>query len=182
MKTAVLTLVSLAIIALNVCGPTRSTSIDQAAEQEKIATLVQAGSFVYEASSVNPLRIGILDILPNGAGQQLRQLSSGYYLSITKDTLKARLPYFGRSYQAELDPAQAGIEFETTHFKYNYSMSKKGYYNLTIKVSNQKSADKFNLSVSKDGYSTLQVNSVQRDPISFYGRVSAHESDILNGN
>ena len=181
MKTAITILVTMVLISLNACTSTR-TNIEQTAEQEKIATLVQAGNFVYEASSANPLRISVLDILPNGTGQQLRQLSPGYYLSVSADTLKAKLPFFGRSYQAELDPSKAGIEFETTDFKYNYSKSKKGYYNITIKVSNQKSADRFNLTVSKDGYSTLQVHSIQLDPISFYGRLTPHEADILNSN
>lgn len=181
MKTAIIALVSLVLISLSACSTTKS-NIDKTAEQEKIATLIQAGNFVYNATSANPLRVGVLDILPGGSGQQLRHLSSGYYLSVTKDSLKVHLPFYGRSYQAEMDPSKGGIDFESTAFKYSYDKSKKGYYVVTIKVNNQKSADKLMLNISQDGYCTLQVQSVNRDQMSFYGKISAQKTDILNGN
>ena len=181
MKTVMIALVSLALIGFTACSTPKS-NIEKNAEQEKIGALVQAGSFIYNATSANPLRVGVLDILPNGGGQQLRQLSAGYYLSVTKDSLKAHLPFFGRSYQAEMDPSKNGIDFETRDFSYSYERSKKGYYIVTIKVNNQKSADKLMLNISQNGYATLQVQSVQRDPIGFYGKVEPQHSDILNGN
>lgn len=181
MKTAIITLISLAIISISACSTTKS-NIEKTAEQEKIATLVQAGNFIYNATSANPLRVGVLDILPNGSGQQLRQLGPGYYLSVTKDSLKVHLPFYGRSYHAEMDPSKGGIDFETTAFKYNYEKSKRGYYVVTIKVNNQKSADKMMLNISQNGYCTLRVQSVNRDQMSFYGKIDPQKSDILNGN
>lgn len=181
MKSIIMAIVCVAAISFSACSTTKS-NIDKTAEQEKIASLVMAGNFVYNATSANPLRAGVLEILPNGGGQRLRQLGAGYYLSISKDTLKVHLPFYGRAYQAEMDPSKGGIDFETTDFKYSFEKSKKGYYVATIKVNNQKSADKMVLNVSKDGYSTLQVQSTHRDQMSFYGQVAAHESDILNGN
>ena len=180
MKTAMISLLCVAIISLSACSATKN-NIDKTAEQEKIGTLVQSGNFVYNATSANPLRVGILNILPNG-GQQLRQLGPGYYLSVTKDSLKVHLPFYGRSYQAEMDPSKAGIDFESTSFKYSYEKSKKGYYIATIKVNNQKSADKLTLNISESGYTTLQVQSINRDQMSFYGKVEAQKTDILNGN
>lgn len=181
MKTAMVTLLFIAIISLSACSATKS-NIDKTAELEKIGTLVQSGNFIYNATSANPLRVGVLNILPNGSGQQLRQLSPGYYLSVTKDSLKVHLPFYGRSYQAEMDPSKAGIDFESTDFKYSYEKSKKGYYIATIKVNNQKSADKLILNISQSGYTTLQVQSIHRDQMGFYGKIEAQKTDILNGN
>jgi len=181
MKTAIFALFTMAILSLSACSATKS-NIDKTAEQEKIGTLVQTGNFVYNATSANPLRIGVLNILPNGAGQQLTHLSPGYYLSVTKDSLKVHLPFYGRSYQAEMDPSKGGIDFESTDFKYSYETSKKGYFIASIKVNNQKSADKLILNISSNGYTTLQVQSLNRDQMSFYGKVEAQKTDILNGN
>ncbi|SDZ77687.1 protein of unknown function [Arachidicoccus rhizosphaerae] len=181
MKTAFIALFSMAILSLAACSATKS-NIDKTAEQEKVGTLVQSGSFVYNATSANPLRTNVLSILPNGGGQQLRQLGAGYYLSVTRDSLKVHLPFYGRSYQAEMDPTKGGIDFESTDFKYSYETSKRGYYIATIKVNNQKSADKLILNISSNGYTTLQVQSINRDQMGFYGKIEAQKSDILNGN
>lgn len=181
MKTAMFMWIGWAIISISACTTTKS-NIDKNAEQEKIATLIQAGNFTYNATSANPLRVGVLDILPGGRGQQLRQLGAGYFLSVSKDSLKVHLPFYGRSYQAEMDPSKGGIDFETTAFTYSYEKSKRGYYIVTIKVNNQKAADKMMLNVSKDGYCTLQVQSVTRDQMSFYGKIEPQKTDILNGN
>ena len=181
MKTAIIALFSMALFSLAACSATKS-NVDKTAEQEKIGTLVQSGSFIYNATSANPLRIGVLNILPNGSGQQLRHLSPGYYVSVTKDSLKVHLPFYGRSYQAEMDPSKAGIDFESTDFKYSYESSKKGYFVATIKVNNQKSADRLILNISSNGYTTLQVQSINRDQMGFYGKIEAQKTDILNGN
>ena len=181
MKSAIIVLVSITILGLNACSSTRS-SIEKTAEQEKIATLVQSGTFVYNATNANPLRQSVLDLLPGNGGQQLRQLSAGYFLSVSKDSLKVHLPFYGRSYHADMDPSKSGIDFESTDFKYSFDKSKRGYYIVTIKVDGQKSADRLLLNISQDGYTTLQVHSIYRDQMSFYGKIEALKSDILNGN
>ncbi|HTN36771.1 MAG TPA: DUF4251 domain-containing protein [Arachidicoccus sp.] len=178
MRTAIYGLLVLVALSLGACATTKN-NVEKTAEQEKLGKMVQAGNFIYNATNANPQRINVLNILPNGAGQQLQHLSPGYYLSLAKDTLKVYLPFFGRAYQANLDSKDNGIEFETTDYKYQFDRNRRGYYNITIQVNNQKSASKFTLNISDDGYGTLQVQSVQRDQMSFYGQVSPQKSDIL---
>src|SRR4051794_34506373 len=49
---------------------------------------------------------------------RVRQLTPDYSLKITKDTLDAYLPYFGRAYSAPIDVTQGGIQFVTNSFEY----------------------------------------------------------------
>lgn len=181
MKTAWVSLLTIMLLGLSACSTTKN-NIERTAEQEKIATMIQSGNFVYNAKNANPLRVDVLDILPAGAGQQLRQLSPGYFVSVTKDSLRVHLPFYGRSHQAEMDLTKSGINFETTNFKYSYETTRKGYYIATIDVNGQNSASKLTLNISQSGYATLQVQSTHRDPMSFYGQIDAQKSDILNGN
>lgn len=169
-----LLLIAVGILA---CSTPRTT-VEKAQVQEKIAKMVQDQNFIFNATNANPQRIGVLNILPNGGGQQLQHLSPGYYLSVTGDSLKVYLPFFGRAYQANFNNKDNGIEFETTDFKYGFSKNRHGYYHVTISVNNQQAADKFILDVSEGGYSTLQVQSSRRDQMGFYGEIKPTKSDI----
>lgn len=177
MKAIIYSLITLITLAFGACMPAKN-SVEKAAEQEKLGKMIQAENFVFNATNANPQRMDILSILPNG-GQQLQHLGPGYFVSIVKDSLSVNLPFYGRSYEANMDSRDNGIEFKTKKFKYSYSKNKRGFYDVTIDVDQQKSADKLILKVSEDGYSTLQVHSVRRDQMYFYGNIKPQKSDIL---
>jgi hypothetical protein len=136
-----------------------------AAKAAAVTKMINDINYVFEANTANPQR----------GGQ--KQLTSEYDLKVTKDTVIAFLPYFGRAYLAP-DPGttEGGIKFTTTNFSYSSKQSKNGNWNILIKpkdknMTNWRDVEQLILNISADGYALLQVISTHRDPISFNGYI-----------
>ena len=136
-----------------------TTGSAQTAGDTTIKNMVEGKNFVFQAQSVQPSR---------GAS---RQLSAGYELRISMDTLISQLPYFGRAYSAPMDMKGGGIEFTSTDFAYTLEAKKKGRWSISIEPKDEKDVRQMILSVSENGYASLQVLSNNRDPINFNGIV-----------
>jgi hypothetical protein len=89
------------------------------------------------------------------------------------DSLSVYLPYYGRAdnagYQATND---MGIEFNSHDFTYTADTTKKQGWEITIKPKGVKVLAIY-MSISSNGYTTVRVNSKNRDPISYYGTITA---------
>jgi hypothetical protein len=105
---------------------------------------------------------------PNGAGA-INLTGSQYDLVVTKDSVMAYLPYYGRAYSASMDPNDAGTKFKSKDFKYIKTKRKKGGWNIVIVPKDVKDSQKLTLYVSENGYATLNVSNNNRQPISFNG-------------
>ncbi|QEC74471.1 DUF4251 domain-containing protein [Mucilaginibacter ginsenosidivorax] len=152
-------------IGINMAGA-QTRQEKKAARVAEVKQLIESQNFVFDANYVNPSR---------GAGRALT--SSDYDLTITKDTIIAYLPYFGRAYVApSYGSTEGGIKFTNTHFTYALKAGKKDGWNITIKPTNKNIGDSRDvqslyLTVSSDGYASLQVISTNRDAISFNGTI-----------
>ncbi|HEY0297996.1 MAG TPA: DUF4251 domain-containing protein [Arachidicoccus sp.] len=151
-------------------------SSDRLGQEGKIRHLVESKRFVFNATSVNPQRANILNTIPNG--NRLRDLTPGYFLSVMNDSISAYLPYFGRAYSAPYSTTDNGINVNTKKFSYTSKPGKKGVYIIKIIVDNDKNTQSFLLNIGTSGYATLQVQSVYRDAISFYGNIEPVKGDI----
>ena len=100
-----------------------------------------------------------------------RQLTSDYDLTVTKDSVIAWLPYFGRAYSPPLDPTKGGIQFTSTDFEYATNQRNDGW-EITIKPKDTRDVQEMFLTVFKNGSATLRVSSISRQPISFGGFVT----------
>jgi len=132
----------------------------KAAEAALITKIISEQNFMFTAQSVTPM------------GGRFRQLTTDYNVKVSKDTVNSDLPYFGRSYSADIGSSEGGINFTSTDFEYQVSDRKKGGWDITIKPRDVKDVQQFNLSVFESGSASLQVNSTNRQPISFNGYVS----------
>lgn len=133
-----------------------------------IAKMINDTNYVFSASYANPTR----------SGQKI--LSFGYDFTVSKDTVKAYLPYFGQAYLAPNDPStnEGGIKFTSTKFSYNKKPWKNGGWDITIKprdgnMGSWRDVQSVTLSISADGYANLQVISSNRDFINFDGEIVA---------
>ena len=123
----------------------------------RVADMVNSQDFDFKAQTAIPM------------GGQTRHLSLDYYdLAVSKDTIVAYLPYYGRAYSAP-PPGQSGIQFTSTNFVYVPSPDKKGGWNISIKPKDVSDVSQMNLYISANGYATLQVVSISRQSISFNG-------------
>jgi hypothetical protein len=104
---------------------------------------------------------------------RVRQLTPDYDLKITKSSIVSYLPYFGRAYSAPLDPTQGGIQFTSKDFEYTATPRNKGGWDVLIKPKDYRDVQQMTLTISSTGYATLQVTSINRQPISFNGYIRA---------
>jgi hypothetical protein len=129
-----------------------------AAKATAIKNKIDAQTYIFKAEYALPMR-----------GSQ-KYLTSEYDLRVTKDSVIAYLPYFGRVYMsAPLTPEESGIMFTSTKFGYKATPKKKGGWSITIIPANVKYVAKLILDVSPTGTASLIVTSNYRDVINFTG-------------
>jgi hypothetical protein len=134
------------------------SSADKAAA---FKSLVDSENYVFHAQTALPM------------SGHVRQLTTDYTVTVTKEKITADLPYYGQAYSAPLDPAQGGIQLTSTSFDYTVKPRKKGGWYVSIKPKDGKDVQQISLTISSDGYVTLQVISINRQPINFNGFLSA---------
>lgn len=155
-----------AIIVAAICITT-TVSAQQTTKQAKAAAKtaaikakIDAQNYTFKAEYAMPMR----------GGQ--KYLTSDYDLRITKDSVIAYLPYFGRVYMsAPITPEENGIMFTSTKFGYKVAPKKKGGWIITITPANVKYVAKLILDISPSGTTSLSVSSNYRDVITFTGYV-----------
>jgi len=144
------------LIAIAGILPARAQGDKEAATKQ----LVESGRYVFIPQSALPL------------SGHVRQLTPDYNLVVTKDTLEAYLPYFGRAYSAPVNTTDGGIQFVSTSFEYTATPRKKSGWDISIKPKDYREVQQMQLSVSETGYASLQVISTNRQAISFNGYIT----------
>lgn len=145
-------------IANTVSGQQTTKQAKEAAKAAAIKGKIDAQKYTFKAEYALPMR----------GGQ--KYLTSDYDLRVTKDSVIAYLPYFGRVYMsAPLTPEENGVMFTSTKFGYKIDPKKKGGWLITIAPANVKYVAKLMLDVSPTGTATLSVTSNYRDVINFTG-------------
>lgn len=90
-------------------------------ETPAIKNLIEAQRYTFKAQTANP------------ASGRTRQLTTEYDLKVSKDTVIACLPYFGRAYSVPADLTGGGINFTSMQFDYNVSKGKNNRWEIIIK-------------------------------------------------
>jgi hypothetical protein len=147
-------------------------------DKETTTRIVGEQNFNFVAIRANPMPSNALNQIlysfPNAGNPIVNLNGSRYDLKITPDSVVAFLPYFGRAFNASLDPKEAGTKFKSKDFKYA-SVKKKKNWVITINPKDVKDNQQLILSVSENGYATLNVNNFNRQPISFTGYISENK-------
>jgi hypothetical protein len=102
----------------------------------------------------------------------LQTLVVDYELRVMGDSLKGNLPYFGRSYTAQINQTDGGIKFISTKFEYAAEEKKKGRWEITISPKDERSVQKLFLTVYPDATAMLTVQSQGRETMQFKGYLS----------
>lgn len=158
--------ISKAIAILLFLGMLQHISYAQdSTQQQTIQHQVLDKDFVFEAQTILPQR-GIT-----------RQLTSNYFLQVSKDTVISDLPYFGRAYSAPINPGEGGIRFTSTSFEYSSKDRKKGGWDILIKPKGVNDVQQMLLSVFTNGRASLQVISNNRQAISFDGVIKERKKN-----
>jgi hypothetical protein len=169
------TLIKLFFVAVILSGSITITNAQatrkekQAAKAAKIKDLLDSRNYVFNATYIIPQR------------GNSRSTNYGYDLVVSKDTVTAYLPYFGRVTLAPVDPSDGGVKFTSTNFDYTAKQAKNGSYNITITPKDagtqvSKDVRYLRLNVSTSGYASLQVISNNREPISYNGDIQEQKA------
>jgi hypothetical protein len=125
-----------------------------------VKSIIQEQHYVFKAETMLP------------ASGITRQLTPEYDLRVSKDTIIAWLPYFGKSYSAPIDVNDAGIKFTSVKFDYTLSKGKKNRYEIDIRPKDQTGIYELSLTAFDNGSAILKVISTNRQPVTFYGHVT----------
>lgn len=136
-----------------------SSKKNAAINADDVKNMINNKQFVFTATRVNPLR------------GRSRFLTSEYDVRINKDSLVSYLPYFGRAYQAPVDPSQGGIRFTSTQFSYEINDTGKNGWDVMIKPQDNQDVQQLLFRIYGNGSATLNVISTQKDAISFDGNI-----------
>jgi hypothetical protein len=128
-------------------------------DEATVSRIVTEQNFTFKAQTVMPTT------------GRTRQLTSNYDFTVAKDSVSSWLPYFGRAFQAPLDPSKGGIQFTSTDFDYSTGQRNDGW-EITIKPKDTRDVQQVFLTVFKNGTATLRVSSISRQPISFGGFIT----------
>lgn len=126
---------------------------------DEIKDMVDSSQFVFVADRVSPLR------------GRTRFLTSYYDVVVKKDSLTSFLPFFGRAFQAPIEPARGGIQFTSTNFTYKVIPKNNNEWNVFIKPNDYTDVQQLYFNIFDNGNASLNVVNTHKDPISFSGYI-----------
>lgn len=149
------------------------------AQTDKATTLriVEEKNYVFVATNAIPTNsTDISNVMRkmsgNTGGATINLTGSSYDVQITKDSVVAYLPYYGRSYSAPINPEDNGYKFTAKNFTYNAVKTKKGDWDISINTKDVKDNVRMTLNISAGGYATLSVVSNNKQSIMYNGYLS----------
>ncbi|WP_029275530.1 DUF4251 domain-containing protein [Pedobacter borealis] len=143
--------------------------------KETTVKIVADKNYTFVANTAMPMSNNdinkVLAMMPGSqGGGSISLTGSQYDVRVTKDSIVAYLPYYGRSFSAPMDPTQGGIKFTSKDFTYTESKNKKGSYTIQINTKDVKRENyRFTINISTNGYASLTASSMNKQPIIFNG-------------
>ncbi len=157
---------ALLVLAIVSSCNTAKTAQREKADQDSVATWWQQRQFVFHATNTQPMNGGSIN------------LTYDYTFEMRNDSIIAWLPYFGRAFVAPTNNTDGGIKFATNNYTIKDEKKEKKMYKMTIlpkglpAFQNTKDVQQIYLSIGNTGYGTVQIQSLNQTPISFYGYIS----------
>lgn len=130
----------------------------KAQQIEEIKAIAESKTFVFKATNANPMR-----------GRTIN-LTTAYDVKITNDSIFSYLPYYGVAYSVSYGGTDSPMIFSNLFKTCDMEKTKNGY---RVKVSTKNGNDslEFNFNISETGSTTLNVSSMNRQSISYYGNL-----------
>lgn len=173
---------------LLVLGCASNPKPEASAEQmEALAGLVFEQSFEIAANWAEPLATGSLTTIANSGllppGSTINRIDlfgNSSYIRVTKDSVKAQLPYYGERQIGSgsfYGARQTGIQFEGVPKDFEIVPNKrKSGYTMRFTISTDIETFQVAALLFPDKSSTININSTHRTPIGYRGRVSEYNA------
>lgn len=158
-KTFITTLMALTAWVMLLGCATAEERAARAAEQAKaVKTALQERKYEIAVSRMYP---------PRGSS---KSLSYGYSVVVRNDSLISYLPYFGRAYDVPYGGGK-GLNFSAPISNYKESQPKSDKRHIEIDVKNDEDIFLYTLDIFDNGNTTIDVQSRQRERITFSGEM-----------
>lgn len=105
-----------------------------------------------------------------------KMLTSNYSVEIKNDSVFSYLPYFGVAYSIPYGGGK-GLIFNEPLSEYYAEYHKKGKAKISFKVRNEEDSYTYNMTIYPNGSTSIQVHSINRQPISYQGNMELNEDN-----
>jgi hypothetical protein len=105
-----------------------------------------------------------------------RSLSSGFEVSVSKDSVISNLPFFGRGYVAPISPSDVDFDFTSTKFTNTTTSANRGW-TVSIKPKDQTYLKELYFKIFDNASTSLNITSLDRSSISFEGYIKERKFD-----
>ncbi|WP_298501609.1 DUF4251 domain-containing protein [uncultured Maribacter sp.] len=167
MKTKLITTMLCLLITSILCGQTKAEERiikEQSSEKQylKIKEMVNSGAYRVDVKFVHPM-----------GGSSINRYGDGYYLKISSKTVECNLPYFGVVHTSGYGNGRS-IVLDATYENYEVNCKdKKQKIVIKFKANNELENYDIILTVFKNGNSSFSVQSINRNTISYSGKISS---------
>ncbi len=127
-------------------------------KEKEVKELLSSGNFSIEVNRALPM------------GGKSVNLTSPYSLEMRGDSAISYLPYFGRAYSVPYGGGD-GLRFEEPIKNYTVTENKKGTTEIKFEVRTKEDNYTYNIDVFKNGSSTINVQPVNKQSITFHGNL-----------
>jgi len=100
-----------------------------------------------------------------------KTLTTNYGVDFLTDKIESYLPFFGRAYKADYGGTNSPMDFKAEVEDYKIEDWKKGGWMIHFSVRNKSDFMQFTYTISATGSATLNVNSSDRQNISYQGEI-----------
>ena len=160
MKKWIVCLLAVAL-AFGSCAALRETTQERHAREVREAQMVlenlQAGDFTIDITRMFPLR---------GSSRSV----TGHSVTVKDGVLYSGLPFFGQAWRVPYGGGHA-LNFQAPIRNYSLASHPKGGYVVTLYVKTDEDAPVYQFRIFENGSTSLDVQSGNRDRISFSGEM-----------
>ena len=139
-----------------------------ASAEERAARAAEQAKAVKAALQERKYEIAVSRMYPSRGAS--KNLSYGYSVEVRNDSLISYLPYFGRAYSVPYGGGSA-LNFSAPILNYQESQQKSDLRRIVIDVKNDEDTYLYTLDIFDNGSTTIDVQSRQRERISFSGEM-----------
>ena len=152
-------LVCLALLMLNGCATLEERAVQKAEYAKKVVAALSERNYTIDVDRMIPMKGGS------------KSVSYGYSVEVRNDSLISYLPYIGRAYNVPYGGGK-GLNFSERIGSYQESQKKNGLRHIEISLTNDEDTYHYIIEVFDNGNSTIDVQSRQREPISYTGQMT----------
>ncbi len=156
----ILTLVlSVTVLSAQEMSKKEKKAAREAEKIEKTKELIKAEAWQFEAIQMIPMQ------------GKSKSLTTPYSVTLKNEEVDSYLPYYGRAYRVDYGTTDSPMTFKTDIYDYSIEKWKRDGWMIKFSAKNKSDILNYTFKISENGSTSLNVNSLNRQNISYYGDI-----------